>query len=90
MPTNHRLTCLRTDAARSCTETSGVSLLTSDAPLRIVTDNKAASVETGSTLFEEDIHILTQSSRGQAGCSGLQHLCHMCYQNPQLGCTLPS
>lgn len=72
-------------------ETSAASLFTSDAQLHIVTDNKATSVEMGSTLFEEDIYVLTQSSRGQVGCSGLQHLCHICYhQNPQLECTLLS
>lgn len=50
----------------------------SDAQLHIVTDNKAESVEIGSTLFQEDVRVLTQSGRGQVGCSGPQHLCHIC------------
>lgn len=52
--------------------------------VHIVTDNKATSVETGSALFRADVFFLTQSSRGQVGCSWLRHLCHICDQNPQL------
>lgn len=57
----------------------------SDAQLRIVTDNKATVLKTDQHFFEEDI-ILTHSGRGQAGCRGLQHLCHI--QNPPFGRTL--
>lgn len=51
-------------------------------------DNNVRNVEIGSTLLEEDMYVLTQSSRGRVGCSRLQHLSHICHQNPQLGCTL--
>lgn len=42
-----------------------------------VIDNKAAEI--GSTLFKDDIYILTQSSRGEVGCSSIQHLSHILY-----------
>lgn len=80
-----RLTCV-TEYRNQCS----LSLSTSVAKLHIVTDNKATSVEMRSTLFEEVIHVLTQSGQGQAGCFWLQHLCHMCYQNPQLEWSLLS
>lgn len=66
----------------------------SDAQLHIVTDNKATSVTTGSTLFfpeEEDVRVLTPEHPRSSGLLGGHNTFrHICYQNPQPGCSLPS
>lgn len=79
------LTCLRTDASPSLSCSREEADLASarrpsDARLHIVTDNKAASVETGSTRSSRKTSTFPpRSGRGQVGRSGgPRHLCHIC------------